>query len=133
MILFDSSIWIDYSIGNSKAEVELLDSCLAGGIQVYICPPILQEVLQGIKEPSDYQSMRDTLFEMNFLQLDPYFVADQAAALYRSLRSKGITIRKPNDCIIASYAIHFKTELAHNDSDFEKIAKHSSLKIYRGK
>jgi predicted nucleic acid-binding protein len=67
------------------------------------------------------------------LQLDSYFVADEAASLYRSLRAKGITIRKPNDCIISFYAIHFKLMLAHNDTDFDKIAKYTSLKIYKPK
>lgn len=133
MILFDSSIWIDYVLGHQKMEADLLDSYLAKGIQVYICPPVLQEVLQGIKHQQDYQQTRDILCEMNFLQLDPYFAADNAANIYRSLRSKGVTIRKPNDCIIAFYAIHFKIELAHNDSDFDKIARHTPLKISRKK
>ncbi len=68
---------------------------------------------------------------VNFLNLDGYFVAEEAAKIYRTLRKKGITIRKPNDCIIAFYAIHFNLKLVHNDSDFDKIAKHTKLKIHK--
>ena len=49
-------------------------------------------------------------------------------SLYRSVRKKGVTIRKSNDCLIAYFAISCKAVLLHNDGDFDKIAKHSSLK-----
>jgi predicted nucleic acid-binding protein len=115
-MIFDSSIWIDYLRGNKTSSTDLLDRLLNEYTvpNVHLCPAIFQEILQGI----------------NQLQLDSYFAAENAATLYRSLRIKGITIRKPNDCLIAFYAIHFKLELVHNDKDFNKIAKHTSLKIY---
>ncbi|MFM7486247.1 MAG: PIN domain-containing protein, partial [Cytophagales bacterium] len=74
------------------------------------------------------ESVKDLLMTCQFLQLDAYYVAENAASIYRLLRAKGVTIRKPNDCIIAFYAIQFKLELVHNDADFDKIAKHTSLK-----
>jgi len=60
---------------------------------------------------------------------NPYHVATEAAELYRSLRKKGITVRKPNDCLIAVYAIRNNIVLLNDDSDFQFIAGHSSLKI----
>jgi predicted nucleic acid-binding protein len=129
-MIFDSSVWINYSIGKINKETDLLDSSLARGIPSDMCPPILQEILQGIRSSFDYERTKDMLFEMNLLQLDPYFVAEGAANLYRNLRAKGVTIQKPNDCQIAFYAIHFKLKLVHNDKDYDKIAKHTSLKIY---
>ncbi|MEQ8878296.1 MAG: PIN domain-containing protein, partial [Cyclobacteriaceae bacterium] len=54
-----------------------------------------------------------------------------AAKLYHSLRKKGTNIRKPNDCLIAWYAIHHDLTLVHNDQDFDLIAKHTPLKIYQ--
>jgi len=65
------------------------------------------------------------------VSLDPYQVSVQAAQLYRSLRKKGVTIRKANDCLIACYAIHFDIELCHNASDVDLIGKNSSLKIWK--
>jgi predicted nucleic acid-binding protein len=62
------------------------------------------------------------------LVMNPIEAALDAANLYRSLRQKGVTIRKANDCLIAAYAIHFSIEICHNDVDFDQIAQHSSLK-----
>ncbi|MFC1462937.1 PIN domain-containing protein [Verrucomicrobiota bacterium] len=48
---------------------------------------------------------------------------------YRALRKKGVTVRKPVDCMIASVAIEHGLSLLHNDRDFDHIAKYSKLKI----
>lgn len=61
----------------------------------------------------------------------PYSVFLRAAEIYRSLRRKGITIRKSVDCMIASVAIENDIPLLHNDKDFEAIEKHCGLKCYR--
>ena len=57
------------------------------------------------------------------------YATDYAIDLYRHLRKKEITIRKPIDCLIASYAILGDMELLHTDNDFSNIAKGSGLKI----
>lgn len=64
------------------------------------------------------------------LHLPPIKAAVSAANLYRTLRKKGVTIRKPNDCLIACYAIQHGVDLCYNDRDFDLIAQHSSLKIF---
>jgi predicted nucleic acid-binding protein len=58
-----------------------------------------------------------------------YELAEEAAKLYRELRKKGITVRKPNDCLIATYAIRNNIALLQDDKDFRLIAQHSKLKI----
>jgi len=130
-MLFDSSVWIDYFRGTKTYQTESLDKILERVLKGYTCPPVFQEVLQGIKEDENYLAVKESLMRFSFLQLDPYFVAEEAANMYRTLRKKGVTIRKPNDCIIASYAIHFNLKLVHSDADFDKIAKHTKLKIYK--
>jgi predicted nucleic acid-binding protein len=132
-MIFDSSIWIDYLRGEKTPETELLDVLLGKyeEIDVHLCPAIFQEVLQGVRKEDDPNLIRDLLFTCQFLQLDPYFIAENAANLYRSLRVKGVTINKSNDCAIAFYAIHFNLQLIHNDHDFDKIAAHTKLKIKR--
>ena len=63
------------------------------------------------------------------LMLDPVEAAIGAANLYRMLRKKGVTIRKPNDCLIAQYAIFYDIPVLHSDVDFDQIARHSPLRI----
>ncbi len=131
-MIFDSTIWIDYLRGRKSAATNLLDQLLEeyNPVNVHLCPPIFQEVLQGLSKEDDPGLIKDMIMTCQFLSLDSYFAAEQSASLYRSLRHKGTTIRKPNDCLITFYAIHFKLALVHNDKDFDKIAKHTSLKIY---
>jgi predicted nucleic acid-binding protein len=57
-------------------------------------------------------------------------VANHAIDLYRGLRKQGITIRKPYDWLIASYAILEDMYLFHNDSDFRQMENNSTLKVY---
>lgn len=131
-MIFDSSVWIDYLKGVRSNKTNLLDTKLDvyEEVDVHLCPPIFQEVLQGIRLDEKYEMIRDLLFTSQFLNLDPYYISEQGSDIYRKLRSKGITIRKPNDCIIAAYAIHFGLEVVHQDKDFDIIAKHTALKIH---
>jgi len=92
------------------------------------CPVIVQEVLQGVSDDKQFKVIAD--YFNNFIQLveDQYELAYSAAKLYRDLRKKGVTIRKPNDCLIATYAIKNNIILLNDDRDFREIAKHASLK-----
>lgn len=102
---------------------------LAVSQQVMIMPVILQEVLQGIREDSRFDRIKDDLLACTMLLLDPVESAIEAASLFRFLRKKGITIRKPNDCLIAHYAIFYTIPVLHNDVDFDQIARHTALRI----
>ena len=42
--------------------------------------------------------------------------------LYARCRWQGITIRSPNDCLIAACAVEAGEPLLHADRDFERIA-----------
>lgn len=132
MILIDTSVWINHFNGMNNAETQFL------GYQLDINPKvlainatILQEVLQGAKTDSHFHIYQIVLTNTEFLKLDLQETAIAAARLYRTLRKKGVTIRKPNDCLIAAYAIHFDVELCHNDVDFDHIAAHTDLKIWK--
>ena len=57
-----------------------------------------------------------------------YYVFLRSAEIYRNLRRKDITIRKPVDCMIAAVAIENDIPLLHNDKDFIPIEKHFGLK-----
>lgn len=126
-LIFDTSVWVDFSRKIENSNSILLKQYLQNNGPIYICPPIYQEIIQGAKEPLKIIELLDSLY---FLKLDPYLVAKEAALLFQSLRKNGITIRKPNDCIIAFYAIHFNLKLVHNDFDFDQIAQKAPLKIY---
>lgn len=126
-ILVDTSIWIDWFKNTITPQTQLVESYLVNNAPLYITPTILQEVLQGIRFNSQYEQVKESLLAITILTFDVKEAAIGAADLYRSLRKKGVTIRKSNDCLIAYYAIRVKIPILHNDSDFDAIAQHTPL------
>ena len=128
-VLVDTSVWIDFFKGVENSKTKLVKDYLEMEYPVFICPLILQEVLQGVRNDNDYKSVKKNLMNLEMLLIDQIESAAGAADLYRALRKKGVTIKKSNDCMIAFYAIYFGVTLVHNDSDFNLIAKETDLKI----
>jgi hypothetical protein len=56
-------------------------------------------------------------------------LAVQAAANYRLLREKGITVRKTIDLLIATFCIENNHVLLHADRDFDPIQTHLGLQV----
>lgn len=129
-VIVDTSVWIDFYNGVSNKPVEVLKSIMLTDV-VVIPPIIVQEILQGIREKRLLVVVEDAILGFQFINYDTYEAAYQATALYRLLRSKGITVRSSNDCLIAWLCISNNFPIHHNDKDFDNIAKHTSLKIYK--
>ncbi len=54
--------------------------------------------------------------------------AVKAAENYRTLRKKGVTVRKTIDVIIATFCIIENIRLLHDDKDFDPMVEHLALK-----
>jgi predicted nucleic acid-binding protein len=128
--IVDTSIWISYYNSVTDEYSELVNR-LIDEDEIIVLPVILQETLQGIKKDKFFSLTKELLLSYHYLKLDPVQSAIRAAELYRFLRKKGTTINKPNDCLIAAICIENDIPLLHNDKDFDNIAKHTSLKIYK--
>ena len=122
-VLIDTSVWIDFFNGLENPKTKLVKEYLEMEYIIFICPLILQEVLQGIRNDDDYLKVKNSMMNLEILIIDHLESAIGAAELYRTLRKKGITIKKSNVCIIAYYAIYFGIRLVHKDRDFDLIAK----------
>ena len=128
--IVDTSIWVNYYNSVKDENSELVNN-LIDSDEIIILPVILQETLQGIKKDKVFALTKELLLSYHYLSIDSVYSAIRSAELYRFLRQKGITIRKPNDCLIAAICIDNNIPLFHNDKDFDNIAKHTSLKIYK--
>lgn len=132
MILVDTSVWVNHFNGLENSQTQLLAYHLDNiPSKIAINATIYQEVLQGAKSDGHFHVYQIVMDNAKFLELPLRFTSLDAARLYRQLRKKGVTIRKPNDCLIAAYALHFDLELCHNDVDFDHIAAHTDLKIWK--
>ncbi len=130
IVVVDSSVWIDFFSGRPDRQVERLEQLLAAGDDVCLCGIILAEILQGVRSDIDYRKTKAYLESLLYLPMDRR-TFEMAAEIYRSLRKKGVTVRKPVDCMIASVAIEQDIPLLHNDRDFDPIEKHCGLEVLR--
>ena len=126
MVLVDTTVWIDFFSARSYPHVKALENLILNREDICLCGIILTEILQGIRKDSEFNRTRDLLANLIFLSM-PYSIFLRSAEIYRNLRRKGITIRKPMDCIIASVALEHDIPLLHNDKDFIPIEKHFRL------
>jgi hypothetical protein len=127
MMLVDTSVWIELlngELGSKVTETELLD--------FVTCGPIVQEVLQGLRDDPASAQVREGLLALPVLS-DPLPIALflSAAEIYRLGRAKGYTIRSSTDCLIAAIAIENGVPVWHKDRDFEAIARYTSLRTRR--
>jgi predicted nucleic acid-binding protein len=126
----DTSVWIDFFSGRSARYVETLEQLLTAGDDVCLCGVVLAEILQGVRSEIDYRKTKAYLEFLLYLPMDRR-TFERAAEIYRSLRRRGVTVRKPVDCMIASVAIEQDIPLLHNDRDFDPIEKHCGLEVLR--
>ena len=126
MILVDTSIWIDYFNGIDNKESNILDIALIDGT-VAIGDMILMEILQGFRSDNDYKKAKKTLATLDQYEMFGQSMVIKCADNYRSLRKKGITIRKTADVIIASFCIDNKIPLLFFARDFMPFVEHLNL------
>lgn len=125
----DTSVWIDFFNGIENKGVKILTGYIESDFPVFICPIILQEILQGFIKDRDYNIALKLLTDFPILEYDPIDLAIGSADIYRTMRKKGITVRKSNDCIIAFLAIYYKVPVLHKDRDFSIMADNTSLQV----
>ncbi|WP_163836909.1 type II toxin-antitoxin system VapC family toxin [Spartinivicinus ruber] len=135
MVLVDTSVWIDYFNGKETAHTDKLDNLLSTDI-VVIGDLILAEILQGFRQDKDFKKAKELLTTLDIYPLCNQHLAIKSAENYRTLRKKGITVRKTIDCMIATFCIENKIPLLYSDKDFEGFRAHltdfAEFSIYSG-
>lgn len=128
MVLVDTTVWIDFFADRNVLHVAALQELIENEKDLCLCGVILAEVLQGIRSDAEYIETKEYFTDLIFLPMRQMTFV-RAAELYRFLRKRGVTIRKPIDCMIAAVAIENDIRLLHNDRDFDHIAKYSKLRV----
>ena len=128
MVLVDTSVWIDYFNGAASRQTDRLDTLLGTG-SILTGDLILTELLQGFTRESDYRRARALMDELPYSDLVGRAVALQAAQFYRVLRTRGATIRKTIDVLIATFCIVNDHVLLHADKDFAPLQRHLGLQV----
>jgi hypothetical protein len=130
LILIDTSAWIEFLRDTGSPACERVDKLL--GSRIATCDAVRMEVLAGARDQEHLQQLRQLLARATMLPTESIDY-DTAAALYRSCRGQGKTVRKLIDCLIAAVAIRAKVPVLHVDADFTTIAAVTELRIDSGR
>jgi len=131
MTLVDTSVWIDFFAARNTAQVAMLESLIDQKEDLCLCGVVLTEVLQGIRDDKQHKQTESVLSSLILLPMDQSTFL-LAANIYRTLRSRGITMRNSVDCMIAAVCIEHKAHLLHNDRDFDYISDVFALQVVGG-
>jgi len=124
----DSTVWIDYFNGVENPQTDHLNSILET-TPILAGDLMLVEVLQGFRQEADFEKAARALGKFLQANLVGPDLAIQSARNYRTLRQKGVTVRKTIDNLIATYCIEHDHELLHNDSDFDGYEQYLGLRV----
>ncbi len=127
MILVDSSAWIEFQRATGSRADRRVAAAIEAEEPLATTGIVVLEVLAGARDERQARDLERLLGRCEFLALSEPFDEQFAAALYRSLRSQGQTIRRLPDCLIAAVAIRTASTVLHQDADFDAIAAHSEL------
>ncbi len=128
MILVDTSVWVEY-LRNTRSDSHIrLRLLIATEADLAITDAVRLEVLAGARDDIHEQKLKHLLARAVILPTHPAHY-DHAAAVYRSCRRSGETVRKLLDCLIAAVAIQSGVPILHADGDFDVMARHTDLEI----
>jgi predicted nucleic acid-binding protein len=126
VILIDTSAWVEYLRDTGSPVCNRVDELLAGKIAT--CHPVRMEVLAGARGERHLDDLRRLLARASLVATVPTDY-DEAAALFRTCRRGGETVRKLIDCLIAAIAIRADIPVLHADADFDVLARHTRLRV----
>lgn len=128
-VLVDSSVWIDFFNGHESPHAAALARLIRQEADVLTCGVVAAEVLQGLRRAESREPVERHFLDMEWLTpREPATYLD-AAALFRRLRSRGVTIRSTIDCLIAGLAHENDAVLLSKDRDLRLIVESELLEV----
>lgn len=127
MILVDSSVWIAHF--RSWRTEQVLRLRAQNPDDIVVGDLVLLELLQGARDDRHAARIASELAEFETVPLSSPALVPIAASNYRSLRGRGITIRRTVDLIIATFCIESGYALLQQDRDFLPFSQHLGLEL----
>ena len=126
MILIDTSAWVEFLSDTGSPICQRVDDLLA--VEIATCDAVRMEVLAGARDEQHLQQLRRLLARASILPTESVDY-DAAAALYRTCRQRGHTVRKLIDGLIAAVAIRGDVPILHRHADFDILAQYTALQV----
>jgi predicted nucleic acid-binding protein len=128
MVIVDTTVVIDYLNGIVTPQTAWFDREATrqrlGLVDLTVC-----EVLQGLRSERDAARVLSALREFEIYSSGGLELAVLAAKHYRDLRSRGRTVRRTVDCLIAAFCLREGHALLHTDRDFDGFEELLGLSV----
>jgi predicted nucleic acid-binding protein len=128
VVIVDTTVWVDYFQGAESPETDWLNTELDRQ-RLGLTDIILCEVLQGVRDDVVAKEVERRLLTLEVFDAGGVELAREAARNYRVLRSRGHTVRKTIDCLIATFCLRGQHSLLHHDRDFDPFEKFLELSV----
>jgi predicted nucleic acid-binding protein len=128
VVIVDTTVWVDYLRGNRNPETDWLDAELDCQ-RLGVADLILCAVLQGMRDEGSAREVERQLLKLHLFETGGVDLAREAARNHRALRSRGHTVRRTIDCLIATFCIREQHSLLHRDRDFDAFEEFLQLSV----
>jgi predicted nucleic acid-binding protein len=126
-VVVDTSAWVEYLRGTGSPYHSWIRAAILADTPLGWTEPILYELTAGARSPRRVDELRALLLRGPMVAVEGLQDWEGAAHLYRSARSKGLTVRSNIDCLIAAVALRTGSPVLALDRDFEALAQVSDL------
>lgn len=130
-IVADTSAWIALIRGDGTVAESLLANAITSH-QILVPDLIRYEILRCMQNEEQAKKFTKTLDKFESVVVGGVRLATIAAANYRKLRAKSITVRGSIDLLIGTWCIENEIPVLHQDRDYDFIEKQLGLRIWRG-
>ena len=130
-LLVDTSVWSRFLRRRKTNEMDSyvvsLQQYLKNQDCIHLIGPILQELLDGVKEQNQFDLLRDYLSPFPLIELtrDDFI---EASLLRNRCRSRGVQA-SPTDFLICAACIRRNYPLLTADNDFTHISKYCEIDL----
>jgi predicted nucleic acid-binding protein len=128
VVIVDTTVWVDYLRGVRNPQTDWLDAQLDRQ-RLGLTDIILCEVLQGVRDDLATSNVERKLTKLEVFETGGMALAREAARNYRTLRSRGHTVRKTIDCWIATFCLREGHSLLHRDPGFDPFEELLGLSV----
>ena len=130
MIVVDSSLFIADLRGEISPATRDM-AALQAENELVILDLVALEVLQGMPTERAAVQLEDSFLFYGITPVLNEEIALAAARNFRTLRRRGVTVRKTPDLIIATFCMVHDHHLLHQDRDFDHFEALLGLRVFR--
>ena len=128
MVIVDTTVWVDYFRGVANPSTDWVHEELERQ-RLGLTDLILCKVLQGVRDDVAAKAVERQLRKLQVFDMCGVELARDTARNYRTLRSRGHTVRKTIDCVVATFCIREQYSLIHRDKDYDPFEKFLELSV----